>query len=271
MRTVSFARLRPAEIIAERGRCPVLYQPLGPLEWHGPHLPLGTDPLHAEAVSIRAAQMAGGVVMPTLYWGTERERQPKMLRDIGFHGDEWIVGMDFPSNTLPSLYAPEDVFGLIVREQLNLLLRLGFRLILLINGHGATNHMDVLERLAAEYTVATAARVEHILAFAPAADDHQAIGHADALETSLMMALHPDSVDLSTLPPASDPLLFADWAIVNGDTFAGWPTPDRTVPHGCDPRVSSTPERGNASLERSAGRIATRVHELLATFGDPDL
>jgi creatinine amidohydrolase len=53
MRTVRFELLRPDEILAERGRCPVVYQPIGPLEWHGPHLPMGTDPLHAEAVARR--------------------------------------------------------------------------------------------------------------------------------------------------------------------------------------------------------------------------
>src|SRR3954467_12876690 len=77
MRTVQFELLRPAEIIAERERFPVVFQPLGPLEWHGPHLPYGTDPVHAETVSRRTAQAMGGVVIPTLYWGAERERNPQ--------------------------------------------------------------------------------------------------------------------------------------------------------------------------------------------------
>ena len=39
-RTVQLERMRPGEILAERARCPIVYLPLGPLEWHGP----GTDP-----------------------------------------------------------------------------------------------------------------------------------------------------------------------------------------------------------------------------------
>jgi len=52
------------------------FPPLGPLEWHGPHLPLGVDALNAEAVAWRVAQEVGGVVLPALYVDTERERPP---------------------------------------------------------------------------------------------------------------------------------------------------------------------------------------------------
>ena len=55
--------LRPAEVLAHQ---PIVYLPIGPLEWHGPHLPLGTDPLQAESLAIAVAQQVGGVVHPTL-------------------------------------------------------------------------------------------------------------------------------------------------------------------------------------------------------------
>ncbi len=47
MHPVYFELLRPDEITAERAHCLEAYQPIGPLEWHGPHLPLGTDLLYA--------------------------------------------------------------------------------------------------------------------------------------------------------------------------------------------------------------------------------
>ena len=75
MRTVQLERLRPGEILAERTRCPIVYLPLGPLEWHGPAMPFGTDPLMAQELARRAAPRTGGVVMPTLFLGTERERR----------------------------------------------------------------------------------------------------------------------------------------------------------------------------------------------------
>src|SRR5262249_51500199 len=136
MRTVRFELLRPAEIIAERERFPVVFQPLGPLEWHGPHLPYGTDPLHAEDVARRTAEAIGGLVMPTLYWGSERERAPEYLKVLGFQGDEsnqWIVGMDFPANSMKSLYSMEDVFALVMRARIELIIEQGYKLIVLVN------------------------------------------------------------------------------------------------------------------------------------------
>ena len=67
--------LRPAEIIAEMTQRPLVYLPVGPLEWHGPHLPIGTDPLDAQAVARRVAARTGGLVMPTFFCGTERLRR----------------------------------------------------------------------------------------------------------------------------------------------------------------------------------------------------
>lgn len=45
MRTVQLELLRPGEILAERERCSIVYLPVGPLEWHGPAMPYGTDAL----------------------------------------------------------------------------------------------------------------------------------------------------------------------------------------------------------------------------------
>jgi len=261
MRTVRFELLRPDEILAEKRRCPVVYQPVAPLEWHGPHLPLGTDPLHAEAVAVRVAEQVGGVVMPTLYWGTERERSPEMLRHLGFGGDEWIVGMDFPANSLKSLYSPEDVFGVVVRARLELLVAQDYRLIALVNGHGATNHIAVLERLATEFTARGPTRVLYTIAFPP--ELAGAIGHADAEETSLMQALYPASVDLTALPPLPAPLRNTDWAIVDSPTFAGRPNAARTVQPESDPRRAASAERGRAFVELTVARIAAQVREAL--------
>jgi creatinine amidohydrolase len=62
--------LRPREIrdrLAERS---VVYLPLGTIEWHCEHLPVGLDALTAHGVSLRAAALDGGVVYPPLHYGT---------------------------------------------------------------------------------------------------------------------------------------------------------------------------------------------------------
>ncbi len=267
MRTVRFELLRPAEIVAERERFPVVFQPIGPLEWHGPHLPFGVDPLHAQEVSLRTAQAVGGVVMPTLYWGAERERPAQGLRDLGFSGDEWIVGMDHPVNTVKSLYSMEDIFGVVVRERLNLLVDQDYELIVIVNGHGASNHMAALGRLAKEFTARGPAQVLFTIAFDPSPDGTYNIGHADALETSLTMAIHPDSVDLTTLPPLTTPLYNTAWGIVDGDTFAGHPTPDFSVRPESDPRRNSSPEQGEAALAGDVERLKRLMQPALNSLG----
>jgi creatinine amidohydrolase len=58
--------LRPHEIrdrLAERA---VVYLPLGTIEWHSEHLPVGLDALTAHGVCLRAAALDGGVVYPPL-------------------------------------------------------------------------------------------------------------------------------------------------------------------------------------------------------------
>ena len=263
MRTVQFELLRPAEIIAERERFPLDLQPLGPLEWHRPHLPYGTDPLHAETVSRRTAQAIGGVVMPTLYWGAERERNSTSLKHLGFKGDEWIVGMDFPANSMKSLYTMEDVFALVIRARMELLIDQGYKLIVLVNGHGAANHMATLDRLAKEYSALSPARVLFTTAFDPSPDGTYNIGHADALETSLMMAIQPDSVDLTGLPSLPEPLRNIDWGIVDGETFAGDPTADFTLRPDADPRRNSSPQQGEDALRGDVVRLTAQVQAAL--------
>jgi len=262
MRTVRFELLRPDEIIEERNRCPLAYLPIGPLEWHGPHLPLGTDPLHAEAVARGAAEITGGVVLPTFYWGTEMQRSKKMLKNIGFTGDEWIVGMDFPANSMPSLYATEDVFSIMVREYLRLLVIQGYKFIIIVNGHGGENHLRVLDNLAKEYTAAGECTVMCALV-ATAGDETvrdnsgDAGGHATLNETSIISYLHPESVDPGLLPPKGEPIRNVDWAIVDGATFNGSPIKDYTVRE--DPREAA-PEKGRIITDKSIRKIVELIN-----------
>jgi len=259
MRTVNYEMLRPGEILAEKERCSVIYLPIGPLEWHGPHLPLGMDPLNAQAVATALAQKNGGVVLPTFYWGTERERSPEMLKNIGFKGDEWIVGMDFPSNGMKSLYANEDAFGIAVRDYLRMLTEQGYKLIVIVNGHGASNHIHTLERLAAEFTATTSSTVYYtITTFLDTG--LQDFGHATRMETSIMGYLHPECVDVSVLPTKDQKLRNVDYAIVDHESFVGTPNDDYTVVH--DPR-NYNPEVGEKIFKHSIEIISDKIAELI--------
>lgn len=69
---VRFHLLRPEQISERRKDFPVAYIPLGTLEWHGLHNPMGADGLQAEALAVRCATIGGGVVFPTVYYGESR-------------------------------------------------------------------------------------------------------------------------------------------------------------------------------------------------------
>jgi creatinine amidohydrolase len=265
MRTVRFELLRPREIVAERERCPLIYLPLGPLEWHSVHLPIGTDALCAEGVARRAAQETGGVVLPTFFWGTERERPPEMLEAFGLPGDGYVVGMDFPANVMKSLYVREEFLALLLREQLDILGRLGYKLIVIVNGHGATNHLNTLERLSREYTATSPALVLSASAWSP--KEYAQSAHAGATETAAIMVLHPESVDLGELPPLPEPLRSRDWAIVDGPTFDGWPMPDFTLRSQADPRLEASVELGEQYVAEAVEDVVHKVKAALEKLG----
>jgi creatinine amidohydrolase len=240
-REVRFERLRPAQLNQERSRCPLVFLPVGPLEFHGPHMPVGTDPLIATQCALETCRRLGkGVVMPTLYWGTERERPDWMLDSLGLKPGSWVVGMDFPTTIWKSHYYPEHVFGLVVASQLEMLIGGGYRVIAIVNGHGATNHLLTLERLSKHYSHTTPCLVTGIAPVPTEPPEAGFGGHADLWETSLMM--HDQSaisdlgplVDLGALPPRSVPIHYHEFSVVDGRGFSKHPDPERIV--RTDPR-----------------------------------
>jgi creatinine amidohydrolase len=267
VKTRQIAYLRPEQITEEMHRCSLAYLPVGPLEWHGPHLPLGVDPLNAENAALQSAELTGGLVFPTLYWGTERERQPEMLNWLGLDRDNYVIGMDFPGNSLPSLYCSEEIFALLVRDQLRMMTKMGFRLIVVITGHAATNQIEVLDRLAAEYNGEKIARVVIALPFVTNTSGIMEVGHASRIETAVMQALHPETVELNSLPSLPVPLRNADWAVIDYETFLGNPTPDHVIHQHDDPRYASA-EQGRLTISHAVEQIVTRVKMELERLSD---
>src|SRR5512135_2632894 len=97
---VRYQMLRPHQVVERRRQCPVAYIPLGNLEWHGPHNPLGADTLQAEGLAILCARKGGGLVFPPLYYG---ESRVEALMEANASDREAIAaGMSLPpDNFLP--------------------------------------------------------------------------------------------------------------------------------------------------------------------------
>lgn len=260
MRTNKLQNMRPEEVLAAKQEKSLVYLPIGPLEWHSYHLPLGTDALMAENTAWGAAERTGGVMMPTLFLGTERYRKPEFLADLGFEDtDQYIRGMDFPKNTMKSFYAREDVFALTLREYLRLLVEQEYKLIVIVNAHAADGQLEMIEKLSREFSGETASRVITYTAFIPMWDNGNDAGHATILETAEMMAVNEANVDLSKLPPKGVPLKFTDFGMIDPGTAY----PEKVVLG--DPR-EATPEQGRAYLENCVSQLASLVEREYAAL-----
>ncbi len=257
MRDFRYENLRPDEIIKERENRSIIYLPLGPLEWHGPAMPMGTDPVLAEVAAQEAVQKTGGLVLPTLYAGTERERSEELLHAMGFGEDvTYVIGQDVPKNTLKSFYFREEVFALIVREYLRILSEQDFRLIVIVNGHGAANQIETLQRLAVEFSHETGSRVIVTGTFGRISEMDDYEGHGTKAETSLQMYVRPENVDLHMLPDG--PLKNTDFGINGGKVYALQPNETGTIEKECDPRDASA-QLGRQYLDAAVQEIVKAV------------
>lgn len=270
-REIRFELLRPAELNAELARCPLVFLPVAPLEYHGPHLPVGTDPINATQCALGACRRLGkGVVMPTLFWGTERERPDWMLDSLGFRAGDWVVGMDFPTAVWKSHYYAEHIFALVVASQVEMLIRGGYKVIVIVNGHGAWNQLETLDRLARQYSHETDCLVVWKLAFTLDVSEKNLAGHADVYETSLLMHYEKELgdgrrlVDLSALPPRSTPIRYPDFSVVDGPGFSEKPSPGRVVQ--TDPR-DATAEKGRRVYEDTVEMYVSLAREALGKKG----
>jgi hypothetical protein len=71
--------------------------------------------------------------------------------------------MDFPTRLWNSHYLPEEVFALLLRAELEILIRQGYRWVFVASGHGAANQEQTISRLCIELQNTTPARLDHCL------------------------------------------------------------------------------------------------------------
>lgn len=265
-REVRMQYMFPYQLHEELTCLPLIFLPLATLEWHGPHLAVGMDPISAEQVAVALAKRIGGVVFPTLYMGTERERSAEVLESLGFGNDEYIIGMDFPDaeGMFKSFYFSEELFALAVRGHIELFIEHGYKYVYIVNGHGAVNHNEVLRRLCIEFSnKVRGISVDFSVTFPKDLVAVGAIGHADKEETSLMMYYNQDLVDLDRLPPKRDKLRYKDYSVVDGGGFIGDPGEDHAVPHEMDPRHMSSVERGRKLFEKTLDELEEHIRQKL--------
>ena len=228
--------------------------PVGAVEQHGPHLPVAVDTCLVDAVARRALELlplgTPVLVLPTTAVGKSNEH------------------VDFPG----TLTLSAETLGRVWYEMGASVRRTGLRKILLFNGHGG--QPQVMQIVAREL------RIDHdMLAvaanwfswglpeglFAPAEIRHGI--HAGAAETSMMLAVRPDLVDMAA---AADfvPVTVADdldypRLRALGAAGLGWQTQDLHGSGACGDATIATAEAGRAVIEHAAGRLAELLQELV--------
>ncbi|MFH1539786.1 MAG: creatininase family protein [bacterium] len=171
MAKVQFEQMRPAELEALVQDRPLAWLPVGTLEWHGRHLPVGLDALKAHALCCRIAERAGGAVLPANYHS--------------------ILGMLFPW----TFRYPNSVFSGAVTTTLRHLKKYGFKVMFIITGHYPARQVLYLIALAESFMAAHNAVVVALPEFGMAQEAGYNGDHAAKWETSIMMELFPELVD----------------------------------------------------------------------------
>ncbi|HUK27689.1 MAG TPA: creatininase family protein [Candidatus Acidoferrales bacterium] len=165
------------------GRVSKAILPIGSYEQHGPHLPLSTDTMIAEYVANKVSEKCeASFLLPSIQVGCSSEH-------LGFAGTISLT--------------QKTMAGLIVDIAHSLTLT-GFRRLFIINGHGgnkATIDSTLIEvkQLVPDLSIYSFTildivkqKFDHIRK-----SERGVVGHADEIETSMMLTIAPDCVNMS--------------------------------------------------------------------------
>jgi len=156
--------------------------PVGSTEQHGPHAPLGTDTLDAEAVADAAAEQYGDpvVVAPAIPVGIAEEHRE-------FSGTLWTT---------------ESTFRSYVRDVVGSLASHGWDRVVVVNGHGG--NIAALREVTARIVRHDDAYAVPFTWFDEVGEHTSEMGHAGPLETSLLRHTNPETVREDRLEEAAD-------------------------------------------------------------------
>lgn len=178
MRKFLIEEMTPQEITDALKEVDTVVVPLGSVEQHGPHLPVGTDTLIPITVAKLVAERAKVLVAPPVYYGNSLS----------------MVDMKGVFTVTP------DTLASLLLDLCKSFSRQGFKKIVFINGHGGNK--QVLSFIGQKARMETGALIVRIDWWDIAAGEISKICekeavHADEGETSLMLACRPDLVDMA--------------------------------------------------------------------------
>ena len=212
---------------------PIAYVPLGSLEWHGRHLPLGNDAIKVYEICLRAAERTGGVVFPPLFIGAE------CLKLRALHIMDGTVDVDY------------SIYRAFLSDYVRRVMKQGFRVIVLLTGHYSREQVAAVKAVARECMEITksveakgtpSVEIIALPEYELALDLGYRGDHAAKWETSILLYLRPELVDFSKL---------RDLLGIDGE----------------DPRETASRELGERVVNLIVERLCRRVEEALAKLG----
>jgi len=242
---VRYELMYPNEFTEAVARCPVAYVPLGLLEWHGEHLPLGTDGLKSHALCVALAHsVGGGVVLPPFYVGRP-----------GF--------TSFPGTMT---YRHEVVSGVLVGcfEELE---KMGFRVIVVLAGHYGRPQQETIADAVATFRQGSAVKV--LALCETEAVEHLGYrgDHGGPWETSMTLALLPELVRLRAFRPGRQEI--TEYEVTPRRDRYDFELGGFEFTWRRDLRETVTPEDARRKLDDVVGELTARVRALLgAEAGD---
>lgn len=244
--------LKASELKAQVDDATVALLPVGAIEQHGPHLPLATDAILAEAVALRAAAAARDanvLILPTLAVAKSDEH-------LAFPG---VLTLD--AATLQSVLVQTG----------RSVARSGIRRMVFLNAHGG--NVPVLQ------IAARALRVEAGMfclsagwvsmgfpAGLVSAEEARDGIHGGFVETAAMLHVRPDLVAMEQardFVPASRAVAESNEVLrIVGPVSAGWMMQDLHPEGAAGNAAAATAEAGRALIEHAAARYGRLLDEV---------
>lgn len=159
---------------------PVAILPLGATEQHGHHLPIGVDVYLAEGLARRVAGKMNALLLPSLPFGYS-----------------W-VWRDIPGTVSLEQHRVEEI----IKDVAKSVRRYGIKKLVLINGHDANNASmkyatrELMDELDLEIVYLFYPGMEQIHETLCESETWHGMIHACEFETSLMLALKPELVNM---------------------------------------------------------------------------
>ncbi|HEU5138969.1 MAG TPA: creatininase family protein [Bacillales bacterium] len=224
---------------------PVAILPLGATEQHGHHMPLGVDVFLAEGISRKLSERTGALMLPSMPFGYS-----------------W-VWRDIPGTVSLQQDHVEDT----IKDVAHSVSRYGVKLLIIVNGHDANKSSmkyaarELMDELSMPVIYLFYPNLEQIMEQYCESPNWHGMIHACEFETSLMLALKPELVDMKKAVKEypDKPNLYGLSTISLGDLSKSGVYGNATL---------ATKEKGEKMLNRFVEEMEKLIFEAYDQIGD---